>query len=469
MVTTLIEKGRAMRYTVLGQVTASDGDRFVHVGGPQQYRLLAVLIASRGRSVSPDHLVDALWPDGLTADRGIRSIHTYVSRLRSALGVDVITTSGTAYALALDAASVDAIEFEDLISAAATAETERAVQLYDTALALWSGPAYAQFAGEWWALADAGRLEELRLVAIEQRAGALLALGRHDQVIPDLDALTAAEPLRERPVALLMQALLGAGRQAESLRVFQSWRTRYGDETGLEPSAELIDLERSIAAGHLRPGVVAGGRLLRGYVVHEMVGEGGYGRVYAATQPGTEREVAIKVISRELADRPAFVRDFEVEAQLVARLEHPHIVPLYDYWREPGGAYLVFRLLRGGTASESLVTDGPWSVARVSRLVEEIGGALLSAHTAGVVHCDVRPANVLFDESGNAFLTDFGIARVIADDDDEDADEPAGVHTDINEFGRLLWELLAGAPPFEVGDRSTRRRSALGNRLPSLL
>src|SRR5690606_17767354 len=85
-------------------------------------------------------------------------------------------------------------------------------------------------------------------------------------------------------------------------------------------------------------------------------------------------------------------------------------VPLYDYWREPGGAYLVFRLLTGGTARDSVVSGGPWSLARVSRLVEEVGGALMAAHSAGVVHNDVRSSNVLLDDDGTAYLTDFGIA-----------------------------------------------------------
>jgi serine/threonine protein kinase len=136
-------------------------------------------------------------------------------------------------------------------------------------------------------------------------------------------------------------------------------------------------------------------RPLRGYVLHDVIGEGAHGRVYEATQPGTDRRVAIKVIRPDLADSAEFVRRFDTEARLVARLEHPHIVPLHDYWREPGGAYLVFRLLTGGTARDAVVRGGPWSLDRVSTFVEEIGGALLSAHAAGVTHNDVKSSNVL--------------------------------------------------------------------------
>ena len=105
-------------------------------------------------------------------------------------------------------------------------------------------------------------------------------------------------------------------------------------------------------------------------------------------------------IRPDLADASDFIRRFEAEARIVARLEHPHIVPLYDYWREPGGAYLVFRLLSGGNVREALVTDGTWSLLRVSRLIEEVGGALIAAHAAGVTHNDVRAANVVLDDGG---------------------------------------------------------------------
>ena len=253
-------------------------------------------------------------------------------------------------------------------------------------------------------------MNELRVVTIEERAEALLSIGHHHRVIPELERLVVDQPLRERPASLLMQALYATGRHAEALRVFQAFRAHLVDETGLDPSDELVALERSMAAGKPAPAAGQRARLLRGYSIHGTLGEGAFGRVFAATQPGTNREVAIKAIRPEFSNSADFIQRFEAEAQLVARLEHPHIVPLHDYWREPSGAYLVFRLLLGGTAHGAMISDGPFSVSRVSRLVEEVGTALLSAHTAGIVHCDIKPSNVMFDESGNAYLTDFGIA-----------------------------------------------------------
>src|SRR5207249_11789190 len=145
------------------------------------------------------------------------------------------------------------------------------------------------------------------------------------------------------------------------------------------------------------------GRTIRGYALGERLGAGGFGVVYRAVQPFVGRDVAIKIILPQYADHPEFIRRFETEAQLVARLEHPHIVPLYDYWREPGGAYLVMRWLRGGALGDRLAHK-PLALAECLTLVNQIGAALSYAHRSGVVHRDVKPANVLCDDEGNFFL-----------------------------------------------------------------
>ena len=158
---------------------------------------------------------------------------------------------------------------------------------------------------------------------------------------------------------------------------------------------------------------------------------------------------------------------------MVARLEHPHIVPLYDFWREPGGAYLVFRLLRGGTAEQVLVSTGPLDLPSVTRLLEQIGGALGCAHAAGVIHRDVKPANILFDDDGEAYLTDFGIATAAVEHNPSPSSESprpygrwsagspmyaspeqardgfADARADQYALAATVWELLTGQPPFE--------------------
>lgn len=469
-----------MRYGVLGPIEARVDNEVVGIGGPQQRRLLALLLQRPGQTVSTDRMVDCLWDDGEAPDGAGRSVMTYVSRLRSAIGDEAIERVHDGYRLVLNGSTFDVNEFETCLARAESAEPGRAMELYDQALALWRGDAYGELGHEWWLLAEAERLNEMRLVGMEERVEVMVTLGQHQRAIPELNWMRTSHPLRERPVALLMRALLAAGRQADALREYQTYRSALGDETGLEPSAELHALERSIATGQAPAPQAARLRSLRGYTVLAVIGEGAYGRVLAATQPGTNRDVAIKVIRPELADDARFVRRFEAEAQLVARLEHPHIVPLYDYWREPGGAYLVFRLLNGGTAEAALVSGGAFDVARVSRLVEEVGSALLAAHTAGVVHCDIKPSNVLFDTLGNSYLTDFGIAFASSSSDDggsraydvpEFADRiPDTIQSDVFSFGCMLWELLADESPRSVTNlqwQASATRAEI-RRLPSL-
>ena len=207
------------------------------------------------------------------------------------------------------------------------------------------------------------------------------------------------------------------------------------------------------------------GRAVRSYELGERIGAGGYGAVYRATQATIDREVAIKIILPRYADQPEFIRRFEAEAQLVARLEHPHIVPLYDYWREPGVAYLVMRFLRGGSL-ETLLKDGPLTTARLLPLLEQICAALHAAHRVGVIHRDIKPANVLLDADGNAYLADFGVAKDLtipqADLTQEDVvigspayispeqilAEPVKPQADIYSLGVMLYELLTGRKPF---------------------
>ena len=208
------------------------------------------------------------------------------------------------------------------------------------------------------------------------------------------------------------------------------------------------------------------GRAIRGYALGERIGAGGMGAVYRAVQPLVEREVAVKIILPQYANHPEFIRRFEAEAQLVARLEHPHIVPLYDYWREPGVAYLVMRLLRGGSV-QAILQNGPLPMELVMRMLEQIGSALGAAHRAGVVHRDLKPANVLLDEDHNAYLADFGIAKNLSNpnlSDQTQADAIVGTpayispeqirsefvrpQTDIYALGVMLYELLTGHIPF---------------------
>ena len=198
---------------------------------------------------------------------------------------------------------------------------------------------------------------------------------------------------------------------------------------------------------------------LRGYELRERLGEGTFGAVYRAYQPAIGREVAIKVIRPEYANRPSFIRRFEVEAQLVAQIEHPHVVTLYDYWRDPDGAYLVMRLLQGGSLREAL--DGrAFTPPAALRLLDQVGSALAAAHRQGVVHRDIKPENVLLDTEGSAYLSDFGIAARTVDSTgaplsvspayvspEEIAGRTSSPSSDIYSLGMLAFELLTATQP----------------------
>jgi WD40 repeat protein len=211
------------------------------------------------------------------------------------------------------------------------------------------------------------------------------------------------------------------------------------------------------------------GQFIKGYELRAQIGVGGYGVVYRAVQPSVGREVAVKIILPQYANHPDFIRRFEAEAQLVARLEHPHIVPLYDYWRQPDSAFLVMRYVRGGSLHDRL-TGEPWSPQAVAGLLDQLGAALTIAHRHGVVHRDLKPANILLDEDGNAYLADFGIAKDLSADDigtpvttqtgavvgspayispEQIKAEAITPQTDIYSLGIMLYEILTGVLPFE--------------------
>ena len=153
------------------------------------------------------------------------------------------------------------------------------------------------------------------------------------------------------------------------------------------------------------------GRVLGNYHILEQVGRGGMARVFKALDLAHERTVAVKVLSPQLALETNFKVRFEREAQVLRGLEHPNIVPIFDYGEESGLAYIVMPFMQVGTLSDRL-KDGDLTVAESARIIGQIASALQHAHEAGVVHRDVKPSNILIDEDGNAWLSDFGFAHV---------------------------------------------------------
>ena len=476
------EYGRPMRFGLLGSLEASGKDGPVPLGGPKQRIVLAHLVLGANRVVSAEHLIDALWGEELPEDPK-STLQVYVSRLRSALGPDAVEAQAPGYVLRADRDEVDALRFEDLLGTARGNGSDPRVtdEILAEALELWRGPALADLSGEPSLTGDIARLEELRLQALEEKIDARLDLGRHVQVIAELEGLTQAHPLRERLWGGLMLALYRSDRQAEALAAFERARTVLSEELGIDPSRDLQLLHERILRQD--PELDLKGEPLRGYRLLEQIGEGAFGVVYRATQPQIGREVAIKAVAPELANHPDFVRRFEREAQIVAKLEHPHIVPLYDYWREPDAAYLVMRFLRGGSV-EDLLRSGPLEPERASSILDQVAAALSAAHRQGIVHRDVKPGNVLLDEVGNAYLTDFGVALEAGSPERSSGTlirgtpgylspeqvrlDPASPRSDIYALGIVAYEMLTGAAPFPESSLTALLDHHLTDAIPSV-
>lgn len=153
------------------------------------------------------------------------------------------------------------------------------------------------------------------------------------------------------------------------------------------------------------------GQQLGQYQIVDQIGEGGMASVYLATQSSMGRDVAIKVLPRQLTHDGSFMERFYREVDIIAALQHPHIVPVYDFGEYDGRPYLVMAHLSGGTLAD-LIDLGPMNFEDVGRLVTQIASALDYAHSKGVIHRDFKPSNVLLDEQGNVYLSDFGLAKV---------------------------------------------------------
>lgn len=238
-----------MEFRVLGPLEVWDAGGEVSLGGPKPRALLAALLLRPNEVVPADRLIDELWgedsPDGTAG-----ALRVNVSRLRTALGRDVLMTRSPGYAVRVEPEELDLHRFERLVDEgrgllARGLAAEASARLRD-GLALWRGPALADVAYESFARAAIARLEEIRLAALELRIDADLALGRHAELVGELEALVAEHPLRERLRTRLMTALYRSGRQAEALDAYRDARRALVDDLGIEPGRALREMEGAI-------------------------------------------------------------------------------------------------------------------------------------------------------------------------------------------------------------------------------
>src|SRR5262245_3892603 len=235
-----------MEFLLLGPFEVRDGDAPVPLPRKKHRALLALLLLRAGEVVSADTLIEELWGEQ-APKTALPALRNYVSQLRTALGAGLSETRASGYIAHVEPDQIDLVRFERLATQAreaATAEA-RAKELRE-ALALWRGPALSDLAYEPFGAAESARLEELRLTAREDLLDAELELGRHGDLIPEIEALIAEHPFRERLRGQLMLALYRAGRQADALEVYRTSRTFLLDELGLEPGVRLRELEQAI-------------------------------------------------------------------------------------------------------------------------------------------------------------------------------------------------------------------------------
>jgi|GEM_PF-274252 len=220
------------------------------------------------------------------------------------------------------------------------------------------------------------------------------------------------------------------------------------------------------------------GQRIKDYEILESIGEGGMGAVYRARQLSVERDVVVKVIREQYARNEDFIRNFEYEASIIANLESPYIVPLYDFWRESGGAYMIMRYMRGGSVRDELKES--WDSSNVAELLNLVARALMTAHGRGVVHRDIKPDNILLDDNGEAFLADFGLAsdtRLGVEGrgytpayaaPEQIRREQVTPQTDIYSLGIVLYELLTGSRPFTDSTISDLESRHINEPLPAV-
>jgi serine/threonine-protein kinase len=205
------------------------------------------------------------------------------------------------------------------------------------------------------------------------------------------------------------------------------------------------------------------GKNLGQYTILEEVGRGGMATVYRARQASMNRTVAIKVLPPALMHDPGFFERFQREVDVIADLEHPHILPVYDYGHFEGMPFIVMRYLGGGSLAQ-MIRRGPPPVEQLERPISQVAAALDYAHQKGIIHRDIKPGNIMLDDYGNAYLSDFGIARVVGSNmtgsavigtpaymsPEQATGAPIDGRSDIYALGIVLFELLTGREPYQA-------------------
>ena len=286
----------------------------------------------------------------------------------------------------------------------------------------------------------------------------------------------------------LQQESLLTGSPQLPVFVSTGWQIFVKNSASTSPSARTPIMSTPIQTrpktSSAQPGLPASiGR----YEVKSELGHGGMAMVYRGFDTRVKRDVAIKLLSRELLHDQGFYTRFVREAETIAGLEHPAIVPVYDFGEEEGQPFLVMRLMQGGSLADRL-KQAPLSLPDAARILQRICPALDRAHQKGIIHRDIKPDNILFDAEGDAYLSDFGISKLIARPDDRltatggmigtpaymspeqvRGDKDLDGRSDIYSLGATLFQMLSGRLPYEADTPLSISVKHITDPVPSLL
>ncbi len=377
-----------MEFRILGPLEVLDEGRPLKLGSARQRTLLAALLVCANEVVSADRLADALWGDDQPTDTS-NALQTYVSRLRRVVDPETssesdrtLISSPPGYVLKVGPGKLDAAQFETMVAEAhrvADADPARGLVLLTEALGLWQGPALAEFADAEFARAEAARLEGLREAATGKQIDLRLQLGQHAELIGELEALVAGNPLQEQHRAQLMLALYSSGRQVEALRAFQEYRRYLADEMGLEPSSSLQDLERRMVRQDPELGVA------RGAEAHRPKDHG-------AGSPATATRPALHTVNFLCTDIEGSTRLWDEHPDEMHQALARHDAILSDAVKAHGGE--IFKTTGDGAyARLPTVADAVAAAAEAARTLEaETWGSTGPLSVRASIHTgDVEP------------------------------------------------------------------------------
>jgi DNA-binding SARP family transcriptional activator len=423
---------------LLGQFEVRLDGIAIDIPSRTEQSLLAYLILNPGTSFRREQLSGMFWPDS-SEENAKGYLRQATWRIRKALK-------------SLSAGTPDYI-----LSNKINLSFDHTLPLWVDALVLEKGPGQTPqelleetslYQGELlpgfyddWVILERERLRTLFDRKMHRLLQGLISDESWEQVIEQAERWISLGEIPEPAYRALMIAYASLGDKGKALTTFMRCLDALEQELGVGPAEETVQLEKRIRNGEpLFPSLEQKG--VRGYELREVLGQGSYGTVFSAIHAATGRNVAVKVLQSKYANDPDFIRRFELEAQNIARLEHPFIVPLYDYWREPDGAYLVTRLLKGGNLVQAL-QRGPFDLHRVVRLVDELADGLQAAHQHGLIHQRLKPSDILFDDAGHAYIYDLGMASLLGNRED-------GLPTpqsDLYSLGMILYQVLTGQLP----------------------